>query len=177
MLRPRPGRGSTPRGRGYSWCRCCSWRRRRCRSWRNCWSGSRRWCRPRWGAISSASIQIRAWVVQPTPHDHLGTSPHCRVIFSSQGWIRSASRHPAVCPGFVSATSIQVRCEKDSTPDDHFTPVPNGRMRVSRRGRVAEARGCPTVRVWVVSAAGVRVVERFIDAAQTIISLSVHTAV
>jgi hypothetical protein len=118
-------------------------------------------------AISPAGVQKKiAGVVVTSPSDHFGAGPDRRVSPTCKRRVCSAGSRPTVNARIVSSPCVKIyrRATKNTSPDDHFTPVPNGRMRVSRRGRVGEGCCDPTVHAWVVRAAGVCVVERFIDA-------------
>ena len=63
-----------------------------------------------------------------------------------------------------------------SAPDDHFSAGPDRRVTRSGSGRVAGAGGCPTVAAGIISPAAVQIAASPYPP-QTIISLSVHTAV
>ena len=86
---------------------------------------------------------------------------------SRKGRVRDTGSYPTVCARIVSPTSVEIyiRGTEQAAPDDHFAVGPHRGVRVPRRGGVDCAYRHPAIAAWVVSAAGVRVVERRIDAA------------
>src|SRR6266480_328640 len=84
---------------------------------------------------------------------------------SDRGGIYDARRYPSVGAEIIFPACIKIPAAEFPAPNDHFAPSVHCGLRVSRRRRIVQACGNPTVRAQVVSAAGVRVVERFIDAA------------
>jgi hypothetical protein len=90
------------------------------------------------------------------------------VIVSANRRVDGACRRPTVRAGIVSPASVRIRRTAPRTmsaPDDHFVAGPYCGMRVSLGRCVSSAGSCPTIPGGVICAAGVCIIERFIDAA------------
>ena len=72
------------------------------------------------GIISAAGVEIIAGVL-PTPDDHLGAGPDCRVNDSASWCASYVGGCPTVGAGIVSASSVHRAGEARSAPDDHFS--------------------------------------------------------
>ncbi len=103
----------------------------------------------------------------PAPDDHFAAAPHRCVRIASVRDVEGGCRNPTVPARTVSATSIQAHSgwPEFAAPDYHLAAGPDRAMRISRGGRIVETRGDPAVRGRIISAAGICIVERFIDAA------------
>ena len=139
-----------------------SWRSRSCRCWAGCW----RWARQR--AISTAADQG----CLADPDNHFAASPDSGVTGSGTRCVCGAGGCPKVCCGIVSAAGAI----GGYTPDDHFSAGPDCRVTTSGFGRVGSASRCPALGASIVSRAVTEYASSVV-ATQTIISLSVQTAV
>src|SRR5215831_11274651 len=99
------------------------------------------------GVISAAGVQInvvaQAVKKMPTPDDHFGAGPHCRVPLSAIRRVADGGGVPTIGAGVISAAGVQINVvaqavKKMPTPDDHFGAGPHCRVPLSAIRRVAD---------------------------------------
>ena len=78
------------------------------------------------------------------PHDHLSTSPDCRVVGTRGRCVDRAVCRPGISARIISSSTAKSEVGIHFTPpDDHFAAGPNGCVMLSTIGRAGG--GCPGI--------------------------------